>query len=248
MSSIPRLAFHEMMARLGIGDLHPGGREASTFLLAELSKHGVSDVLEVGAGIGKTTERMMRSGFKVTPLEPNSIMQEIFTKRLRIEAGSTPFEDFETSEGSYDAIISESVFYAFDLRSSLAKAHRLLRPGGFFGFAEMLWTDAAKPDVIAFIHDQTKQIFGIPMASREPVTSAKWGNALRDAGFSPVARMNLNPTGTDREQRVRRTRLALGLLRHPGLISLFLSYRSHQMLGWAPPTWIENHVAVWRRD
>ncbi len=247
MAFTHRVAYHEMMARLGVGDLHPGGQASSSFLLAELRKHGVSRVLEVGAGIGNTTQRLLQSGFAVTAIEPNPTLCGILRKRLRIEAGSTPFETFEASDGSYDALISESVFYAFDVPSSLAKAHRLLRPGGLFGFAEMFWTDAAKPDVTALIHDQTKQIFGIPMASKEPVTSATWGKSLRDAGFSELVVMRLDPPAPD-EQRRHRKQLALGLLRHPSLIPTFLSYRSRQRRAWAPPHWLESRVAVWRRS
>ena len=124
------LAYHEMMARLGIGDLHPGGHEASRFLLAELQKNGARQVLEIGAGIGVTTERMMKAGLEVTSLEPNPVMHESLTKRLRVDARATPFESFEAADGSYDALISESVFYAFDVDRGFAKARRLLRPGG----------------------------------------------------------------------------------------------------------------------
>jgi SAM-dependent methyltransferase len=236
------------MGRLGIGDLHPGGREASRFLLAELSKHRVKQVLEVGAGIGNTTELMMRSGLEVTSLEPNPILHKILTDRLRIAAGSTPFEDFEDADGSYDAVISESVFYALDLPRTLEKTHRLLRRGGLFGFAEMLWTEAAKSDVVAFIHDRTKQMFGIPMAPREPTTAAKWGSALRAEGFSEVATMSLDPASRGEAGRGRRLCLALALLRHPSLLPSFLTYRSYQQLSWAPSHWLEERVAVWRRN
>ncbi len=247
MSFTHRVAYHEMMARLGVGDLHPGGKAASSFLLAELRKHGVSRVLEVGAGIGNTTERLLKSGFAVTAIEPNATLRKILTKRLRIEAGSTPFETFEASDGSYDAVISESVFYALDVPTSLAKAQRLLRPGGLFGFAEMFWTEAAEPNVIALNHDQTKKIFGIPMAPREPVTSATWGKALCHAGFSELAAMRLDPAAPAGGRHMHRKRLALGLLRRPYLIPTFLSYRSHERRGWAPPRWLESRVAVWKR-
>jgi SAM-dependent methyltransferase len=244
----PKLAFHEMMGRLGIGDLHPGGVEASRFLVAELSKHGVKRVLEVGAGIGSTTERMMRSGLHVTPIEPNAVLAGILARRLGMHASPTPFDRFEGPAGAFDAVIAESVFYAFDLRTAFAKVRSLVRPGGLFGFAEMLWTPAAQPDVVAFIHDQTEEIFGIPMAPRTVVTTAGWAAALREAGFSEIAAARLTPAAPDAERHARRRRLALGLLAHPRLLPLFLDYRSHQRIRWAPEGWLENRVAVWRRN
>jgi SAM-dependent methyltransferase len=246
--SARRLAFHEMMARLGVGDLHPGGRVASDFLLAEMRKQGVRDVLEVGAGIGNTTARMMRLGFKVTSLEPNPIMNDLFAKRLRVGAGSSSFQEFEPPDRSYDAVLSESVFYGFDLRSSLAKAHRLVRPGGLFAFAELLWTEAADPDLVVSIHDQTKRAFGIAMVPRERVTSAVWANELASLGFSEVASLSVDSTGPRRERALRKAKLALGLILHPSLLPIFLTYRSRQMVSWAPSAWLENRVAVWRRN
>jgi SAM-dependent methyltransferase len=243
-----KLAFHELMARLGVGDLHPGGPQVSVFLLEELRKHGVRRVLDVGAGIGNTTARLMSAGFDVTALEPNATVRAILARRLGIEARATSFETVAEPDGSYDAILSESVFYAFDLPGCFAKAYRLLRPGGLFGFAEMLWTQAAEADAVAAIHDETKRIFGIPMAPRRHVTAATWEAALRDAGFSEVAHTRIGPAAPDGEPWARRLRLALGLLRQPALIPAFLGYRFQQRRPWAPPGWLESHAAVWRRN
>jgi len=148
--------------------------------------------------------------------------------------------------GAYDAVLSESVFYTFDLPHSFSKVHRLIRSGGLFAFTEMLWTADAKHDVVALLHDQTKEIFGIPMAPRQVVTLADWASALRQAGFSEVITRRIDPA-LDAERHARRARLALGLLTRPRLLPLFLTYRVGRRIERAPAGWLESWMGVWRR-
>jgi SAM-dependent methyltransferase len=219
--------------------------------LAELTKCGTKRVLEVGAGIGLTTERMLRSGFEVTSLEPNRILRGVFKDRLGFDAHATSFETFDDREGAYDALISESVLYALDLRSSFGKAHRLIRPGGLFAFAEMLWTEVANADVVSFIHDQTTRTFGIAMAPRGAVTWHAWRESLFDAGFRQVIDIKVEP-GEERQDAQGRTKagiaLLMALLRRPWMVPQYVAYQAYGRLSWAPPTWLESRVGVWRRN
>src|SRR5690349_14629709 len=80
-----RLAFHEVMGVLRIGDLHPGGAAATDFLLARLASNSPRVVLEVGAGIGLTSARMSERGWRVVALEPNEVLRKILQARLPIE-------------------------------------------------------------------------------------------------------------------------------------------------------------------
>ena len=185
----------------------------------------------------------------VTPLEPNDLVRGRLTKRLGIQADARSFESFTCGDGAYDAIVDESVLYALDMRATFAKAHRLIRAGGLFAFSEMLWTDAAKPEVVAFIHDQTKEAFGLPMAPRDPTTLAAWDCALREAGFSELVATKVGAgEAHERHSARRRVRLALRLLRRPALVPIFIKYRSYQQLRWAPPGWLESRVGIWRRN
>ncbi|HUI63019.1 MAG TPA: hypothetical protein VLX90_22515, partial [Steroidobacteraceae bacterium] len=60
--------YHQFRARLGMGDLHPGGAPATRRILQWLSERGVHRVLEVGAGIGNTAMRMADRGWDVVAL------------------------------------------------------------------------------------------------------------------------------------------------------------------------------------
>jgi len=241
-----RPRYHELMALFGVGDLHPGGSPTTDFLLDELAKENPSTVLEVGAGAGRTTERMLKRGWRVTAIEPSAVLCERLEARCGIAPQQMSFEGFDGNGTRYDAVIGEGAFYRLDTKSSLSKVRGLLRPGGLLAFSDMVWTEAAKPDVVDFIHTQTLEAFGIPMASRDVLTWPVWTAALREAGFSEVVSRRLDPAAFDPAHRSRRARIALGLLTHPGLVPLYLRYRSYSRIAWAPPGWLESWLSVWR--
>ena len=95
-----RLAFHEVMGVLGIGDLHPGGLVATDFLLDELARNRPRVVLEIGAGIGRTTERMIGRGWEVVPIEPNAILRRALEAKLPIHVHPNSLETFEIGRAS----------------------------------------------------------------------------------------------------------------------------------------------------
>jgi SAM-dependent methyltransferase len=240
-------AYHELMALLGVGDLHPGGVPATEFLLGELAKASPRTVLEVGAGAGRTTERMLKRGWRVTAVEPSAVMCARLEARCGISARQASFESFDAGEDRFDAVIGESVFYALEPRRSVAKIRGLLRPGGLLALSDMIWTDAATADAAASVHDRTAQAFGIPMAPRDARAWAGWRSALGEAGFEEIVTRRVEPGAGEPARWARRARVALGLLTHPGLFPLYLSYRAHQGRAWAPQGWLESWLSIWRR-
>src|SRR5262249_41425610 len=152
--------------------------------LAELQKANPHSVLEVGAGAGHTTARMQRLGWRVTVIEPSPLLGEKLRMRADVAVHQGSFEHFENRGETFDAVLGEGVFYGLDPRGTAGKLRRILRPGGLLAFVDMMWTKGAKADVCAFIHERTKEAFGIAMAPRKVVTSSEWEDALRDEGFS----------------------------------------------------------------
>jgi SAM-dependent methyltransferase len=235
------------MGMLGVGDLHPGGRLATEFLLAELEKANPRSVLEVGAGAGHTTSRMRRRGWRVTAIEPSAVLGERLKSRSGVDVHLGSFEHFENAGETFDAVLGEGVFYGLDPTKTARKLHHMLRPDGLLAFVDMMWTEKAKADVVAFIHERTKEAFGIPMAPKEVVTASEWEAALRREGFTEVATRRIEQAMFDPASKLRRWRLALGLLTHPRMFPLFLTYRTYRRIRWAPPGWLESWMTVWRR-
>jgi SAM-dependent methyltransferase len=230
---------------LGVGDLHPGGGRISELLVSRLAQRRVRRVLEIGAGIGSTTLRMLHRGFEVTCLEPNPVLGDVFARRTGMRAEPIPFEHFEGAEGSYDAILDESVFYAFDIPGAFGKVHRLLRREGMFAFSELLWTPAANEQVARYVHDQTRDVLGIPMMPRTLVTPERWSSALRGAGFSEIAALG-EPIASGGDP-LPRARTVLALLRRPWLVAPFLIFRELSRVAWAPPGWVQSVAGVCER-
>lgn len=236
-----RLSFHEAAGLVGIGDLHPAGPAATEFLLNHLESHGARLVLEVGAGIGRTTERMLRRGWRVVVIEPNPILRREVQARLGIDVHGCRLEDFAAGE-PFDAVIGESVFYAMDLPTAFAKVHRLLRVGGLLALVDMVWTERADPATAAHVHDHTLAAFGLPMASRQRLTWLNWKDLLDQAGFTAVAERKAGDSGW----RNRRPAL-LSVLRHPAAFAQLLMYRRFTKTPRVSQDWLETWMGVWRR-
>src|SRR6202045_5022345 len=112
----PRTSFkyHQFRARLGMGDLHPGGAPATQRILRWLTEQNVRRVLEVGAGIGNTAARMASFGWDVTAIEPDPILFAKLQERLGKSARCESFLGHGPT-APYDAIIAESVFFQMHL-------------------------------------------------------------------------------------------------------------------------------------
>jgi SAM-dependent methyltransferase len=239
------LAFHEVMGVLGVGDLHPGGAAATDFLLEEIAKAHPRVVLEVGAGIGRTTQRMVARGWHVVALEPNDVLRRELRAKLAGDVAPNALETFHAAAESFDAVIGESTLYGMNLPAALRKVRHLLRPGGVLASVDMVWTDLADPEMAARVHDETQRLFGIPMASRERLTWPDWRTLLNEAGFVPVVERKL-PADAGRAPPGERIALA-SALRHPVAYAHLLRYRFRSRRPMVPAGWLETWMAVWRR-
>jgi SAM-dependent methyltransferase len=179
------LKYHQFRARLGMGDLHPGGAPATARILRWLTERNVQRVLEVGAGIGNTAVRMASLRWDVTAIEPDPILFAKLQKRLGTSARCESFLGHGPT-APYDAIIAESVFFQMNLAEVLTHARALLRPGGYLAFVEAVWTERITTATSRELHETTQRLFGIPVGSREPLTWRDWSKQLGDCGFETI--------------------------------------------------------------
>jgi SAM-dependent methyltransferase len=119
------------------------GREADTYDEARPSYPGAvidhivslvtaRDALEVGAGTGKATMAMARSGLRLTCLEPSARMAAILeSKQLPgVNVAVTTFEEWEGPGDSLDLIYAAQAWHWVDREIGFPKALSALRPGG----------------------------------------------------------------------------------------------------------------------
>jgi len=92
------------------------------------------DVLDLGAGTGKLTTRLVERGLDVIAVDPIPEMLELLTKALP----DTPAllgtaEQIPLPDNSIDAVLVAQAWHWFDPQQAIAEVARVLRPGGRLG-------------------------------------------------------------------------------------------------------------------
>jgi SAM-dependent methyltransferase len=90
-------------------------------------------VLDVGAGTGKLTRELVRSGAAVMAVEPVSAMRAVLEQVVpdaRVMDGTAEAVPF--GDRFLDALVVAQAFHWFDGPAAVAEFHRVLRPAGRF--------------------------------------------------------------------------------------------------------------------
>jgi SAM-dependent methyltransferase len=90
-------------------------------------------VVELGAGTGKLTRAVAALGVRVVAVEPDSRMLAVL-RGLGLEGVEGSAEGIPFGDGTADAVVAGSSLHWFELELALPEIHRVLRPGGRFGF------------------------------------------------------------------------------------------------------------------
>jgi SAM-dependent methyltransferase len=101
---------------------------------------GARSVLDLAAGTGKVTERLLELGLEVHAVEPLAEMRAAIpaaADRLDGTAEAIPLPD-----ASVDAVTVGQAFHWFDPPAALAEMRRVLRPGGTIGLFWNLLDDS----------------------------------------------------------------------------------------------------------
>src|SRR3954454_17109320 len=91
-------------------------------------------VLDLGAGTGKLTQRLLELGLDVSAVEPLDEMRALIPAPARSMFGTA--EAIPLSHASVDAVVVGQAFHWFDAAKALPEMARVLRPGGTVG---LLW-------------------------------------------------------------------------------------------------------------
>ena len=98
---------------------------------------GARDVLDLGAGTGKLTNRLIERGLNVVAVDPIAELLDV----LRAGLPDTPAllgtaENIPLDDSSVDAVLVAQAWHWFDPERAVAEVARVLRPGGHLG---LLW-------------------------------------------------------------------------------------------------------------
>lgn len=90
-------------------------------------------VLEVGCGTGQLTAELARLPLATTAIDIGPAMIEVARRHLpkEVRFATSPFEEFEAADASFDLVISATADTWIDPDVFGARSARLLRPGGW---------------------------------------------------------------------------------------------------------------------
>lgn len=95
---------------------------------------GARHVLDLAAGTGKLTERLVARGLHVTAVEPSGGMRaqlQDAVPKAHVLPGSA--EHIPLVDGSVDAVLVAQAWHWFDVQVAVPEIARVLRPGGRLG-------------------------------------------------------------------------------------------------------------------
>jgi SAM-dependent methyltransferase len=104
--------------------------EAIDWLLPQ----GVRDVLDLGAGTGKLTTRLVERGLSVVAVDPIPEMLDLLSNSLPDTLALLgTAEEIPLPDDSVDAVLVAQAWHWFDPERAVAEVARVLRPGGRLG-------------------------------------------------------------------------------------------------------------------
>ena len=111
--------------------------QVSAWLADTLGLQPGQTVLEVGAGTGKFTPRLLQTGARVIVLEPvQAMLAKLSKAHPEVEAHQGTVQAIPLADASVDVVVCAQAFHWFANHEALAEIHRVLKPGGRLG---LIW-------------------------------------------------------------------------------------------------------------
>lgn len=137
------MEYLNMLAKLGVGNAHPGGFTATLKQLEQYPLPPASRILEVGCGTGRTSCYLAAQGHEVIGIDIHPDMIAKAKIRAEKEHASIQFLVGDASllpfpDDSFDAILIESVSIFTDTEKAFSEYYRVLRTGGTLFDREMI--------------------------------------------------------------------------------------------------------------
>jgi SAM-dependent methyltransferase len=93
-------------------------------------------VIDLGAGTGKFTKRLVETGATVIAIEPAAAMRAKLAEMQNVRVLDGTATAIPLPDASVDAIVCGQAFHWFATREALAEMHRALKPQGVLG---LIW-------------------------------------------------------------------------------------------------------------
>ncbi|MDR5838440.1 methyltransferase domain-containing protein [Caballeronia sp. LZ034LL] len=173
------------------------------WLVEQLGLGPGASVVDLGAGTGKFTPRLVQTGAQVFAVEPVDSMRAKLSAALpEVEALAGSAQSIPLADASVDAVVCAQSFHWFASRAALDEIHRVLKPGGRLGLvwnmrdARVPWV--AKLDAIVNRYEgDTPRYY-----------TGAWRSAFPHAGFGPLVETHfgIGHTGAPEDVILNRVR------------------------------------------
>ncbi|MEM5340802.1 class I SAM-dependent methyltransferase [Paraburkholderia azotifigens] len=155
--------------------------ELAGWLKGDLALGPGKIAVDLGAGTGKFTPRIVETGAQVIAVEPVATMREKLAAALpQVDVRDGTAQRLPLDDASVDAVLCAQSFHWFASREALAEIHRVLKPGGHLG---LVWNvrDARVPWVA-----QLDAIVNACEGDAPRYHTGEWRNAFPAVGFSEL--------------------------------------------------------------
>jgi ubiquinone/menaquinone biosynthesis C-methylase UbiE len=166
----------------------PGYPDAvEEWLKTELKIGSGQAVIDLGAGTGRFTERLIKTGAKVIAIEPIVEMLSILRQTCPgVDARQGTASEIPIDKNCVDAVFCAQSFHWFASKEALAEIRRVLKPGGVLG---LIWNIRDETcDWVAALH----RIIEPYQTGTPQFDSGEWRRVFPASGFS-----DLNETSFD---------------------------------------------------
>jgi len=138
-------------------------------------------VVDLGAGTGKFTRRLLTTGANIIAVEP---VQEMLTQLTlavpTVAARSGTAENIPVNDQAVDAVVCAQAFHWFATYAALREIHRVLRPGGYLG---LIWN--VRDESVEWAAAMTSIMAGYE-GDAPRYRSGAWRKLFPAEGFGPL--------------------------------------------------------------
>jgi SAM-dependent methyltransferase len=171
--------------------------EIEGWLAQDLGLSSGKTALDLAAGTGKFSPRLLATGATVIAVDPvRAMLDQLIRQYPEVDARSGSAQQIPLDDASVDAVVCAQSFHWFATPESLREIHRVLKPGGALG---LVWNvrDDSVPWVLALTPIMK------PFEGDAPrYHSQKWRKVFPAEGFGPLREKHFSNTHTGSPEKV----------------------------------------------